>query len=267
MCLVAIGGWVAAILVGAQVWPGGDDGGRYAAVIYGAVFFGAIFGFSLWTMRRTQRRARSELYDRLALRTVSDDELRASTKGMYRIGYVYLALGAVVTGLGLAAVAVSGTDWERRLIWIAVAVVVGWLGYMFYALWTVTTASDTVFAPLGLQLASIPTVRTSLFHDIASLEGSTSFTGNRRGRDVVVVLGVGAATTVVGGPPTTRSAPSSAAQMAALTGERAQAWRNVRVDVADDGVAVHRTGRDAGRWFLHDLLLAECVAGSLPPPG
>jgi hypothetical protein len=81
-CLTAIAAWVAITMIGAYVWPGGEAGGRYAFVIYGAVFFAWLFGYAAWTTRRLQLRARSDLYERLALTPVSADALRASAQAM-----------------------------------------------------------------------------------------------------------------------------------------------------------------------------------------
>lgn len=265
-CLAAIAGWVAITLIGAYVWPGGEPGGRYAFAVYGAVFFGSLFGYALWTTRRMQIRARSELYERLALMPVPPDTLRASTEGMYRIGYVYFAAGMIVTGLGLAAIVASGTPWEARLIQVAIGIVLLWFAYMLFALRAATRISDVLFAPLGLTLVAMPSYRVSLFHGISTMEGTVTYGGSRRGRDVSIVIGIGTLGTVVSGPAGTSSVPRTPDQMASLTGEKPSHWRNVTVAIADGNVVVERTGPDCGRWFLHDLLLAESVAGPLPPP-
>ncbi|HWL43828.1 MAG TPA: hypothetical protein VNQ73_12855 [Ilumatobacter sp.] len=259
VCLLAIAGWVGAAFTGAYVWPGGDTGSRHAVVLYGALFFGLIFGYSIWNIRRTQLSERSELFDRLALTPVSPAALRASTRGLYRIGYVYLTLGIIVTGLGLGAIAAYGTAWESRLIYISIAIVAGWCVYMFYALRATTQVSDSVFAPLGLSLVAMPSYRIGLLHDMRSLEGAVVYAGNRRGRDVEIVLGIGVTATRVAGPAA-GTLPNSARQMADLTGERSAGWRDVTVELADGDVLVRRTGRDSGKWMFHDLLLAESIA-------
>ena len=259
LCLLAIAGWAATIFAGTYVWPGGESGGRYAAVAYGAAFFGLLFAYGIVRTRRAQLRPRHELFERLALTPVTPDVLRASTRGLFRIGYVYFTLGVIVTALGLGAVAAYGSAWESRLLYIAIAVVVVWLVYMIYALRAVTTASDVVFAPLGLRLASMPRYRVDWLHDISSVEGAVSYVGTRHGRDVALVLGMGESVTTVSGA-TAASAPTSEAQMADLTGEDARNWRNVKVSIDDGDVLVRRTARDAGRWMLHDLLLAEAIA-------
>jgi hypothetical protein len=264
VCLTAIAAWVVVTMIGAYVWPGGEAGGRYAFVIYGAVFFGWLFGYAALTTRRLQLRARSELYDRLALEPVSAEALRASTEGMYSIGYVYFAAGVIVTALGLGAVAVSGTPWEARLLRVSIGIVVLWFMYMLYALRRVRSLSSVVFAPLGLQLVSMPSLPASLFGNVGAMQGAVSYAGQRRGRDVAIVVAAEASVTVVSGPTDTTRVPATPERMAALTGQRPSCWRNVTVTIADGHVIVERRGRGTGRWFLHDMLLAEAVAGPLP---
>ena len=213
------------------------------------MFFGLLFAYSIVTPRRAQLRPRHDLFERLALTPVTPDVLRASTRGLFRISYVYFGLGIIVTGLGLAAVAAYGTAWQSRLLYIAIAVVVVWLGYMVYAMRTVTTAGDAVFAPLELRLASMPQYRVGWLHDISSVEGALTYAGTRHGRHVALVLGMGESVTSVSSA-TGSAVPTSAAQMAELTGEDARSWRNVKVSIDDGEVLVRRTARDAGRWML-----------------
>ena len=52
--------------------------------------------------------------------------------------------------------------------------------------------------------------------------------------------------------------------MARLTGEPPSAWKGATLVAGLDGVTVTRTGNGAGRWCLHDLLLAETVADAPP---
>jgi hypothetical protein len=264
VCLTAIAGWVAITMLGAYVWPGAEAGGRYAFAIYGAVFFGWLFGYAAWTTRRMQLRAHSELYERLALTPVSAEILRASSRGIYGIGYVYFASGMIVTALGLGAVAVSGGPWEARMIRVSIGIVVLWFLYMLYALRRVRSLSAALFAPLGLRLVSMPSLSVSAFHDIREMRGAVSYAGHRRGRDMTVALVAGATVTVVNGPTDTGRPPSNPNQMAVLTGQQPSCWRNVTVTITDGQVIVERKGRGNGRWFLHDILLAESVAGPRP---
>ncbi len=261
LCLMAIGTWVGVTLAGAYVWPGGEVGGRYAFVAFGAVFFAALFGYAAWFTRRTQRSAQHDLYERLALEPVSARVLRESTSQMYGIGYVYFAAGALVSALGLGAVAAYGTPWESHLLRIAIGLVVLWSIYMLYARRLIANASTDLFAPLGLQLVSMPSLIVNPFRDSESMPDAVSYAGRRRGRDVAIVMGSGVAGVIVSGPPETSRVPKTPKQMADLTGLPVSCWRDVTVSIVDDDVVVRRTGRDCGRWFLHDLLLAESVGG------
>lgn len=147
---------------------------------------------------------------------------------------------------------------------MSIGVVVLWFLYMFYALRQVRNLGDELFAPLGLRLASLPSVHVSLFHDIRSMQGTVSYTGHRRGRDIAVVIGGNGMGILVAGPAQTARPPRTANQMAALTGLQPSCWRNVTVTIGDSGIVVGRKGRGSGKWFLHDILLAESVAGHLP---
>jgi hypothetical protein len=175
---------------------------------------------------------------------------------------VYFAAGLFVTMVGLGAIALSGTPWEARLIRVAVGLVVLWFLYLFYVLRQIKIVGDEPFAPLGLRLASMPGLVESLFHDIRTMEGAVSYVGRRRGRDVAIVIGAGETSTVVSGPSDTTRPPKTPNQMGSLTGLPPSCWRGVTVRISDGSVIVQRTGRGSGRWFLHDLLLAESVAGS-----
>jgi hypothetical protein len=48
--------------------------------------------------------------------------------------------------------------------------------------------------------------------------------------------------------------------MSKLTELQPGMWKGAAADVHAEGVTVSRSGNGAGRWFLHDLLLAEMVA-------
>ncbi len=260
LCLAAIAVWAGATLAGAYVWPGGEEGGRYAFVAFGAVFFASLFGYAAWFTRRTQRTARHDLYERLALEPVSARVLRESTNQMYGIGYVYFAAGAIVSALGLGAVAAYGTPWESRLLRIAIGIVVLWTVYMLYARRLIVNASTDLFAPLGLRLVSMPSLVVNPFRDSESMPDAVSYAGHRRGRDVAIVTAAGVAGVIVSGPLAASRVPKTPKQMAGITGLPESCWRNVTVSIVDDDVVVRRTGRDCGRWFLHDLLLAESVS-------
>lgn len=263
VCLAGIAGWAAVTLAGAYVWPGGEAGGRYAFVIYGSLGFAGLFGYSAWTVRRMQRRGLDSLYERLALTPVSAETLRTSTRGLYRIGYTYFAAGAAVTALGFAAIVASGTPWEGRLLRIVMAIVVLWFFYMLYALRQIGRLSAGALEPLGLALVSLPSLSLSPFHDIRTMEGAVGYAGRRHDRDVSIAVVADRALTVVSGPAQIAKPPKTPVQMASLTREPISCWRHVHASITDEGdVLVERTGHGCGRWFLHDILLAESVAGA-----
>ena len=57
-----------------------------------------------------------------------------------------------------------------------------------------------------------------------------------------------------------RATMTSAASMAALTGQPSRFLRRVAAEVGPDGVTVRRSGNGAARFVYHDLLLAERLA-------
>lgn len=263
ICLVAIGIWAAATLSASHIWPDEPAAPRYAFVVCGAVVFGFVFGYSFWTIRRSHLHVQNDLYERLALTPVTSGTVRRATRGMYRLVHVYLAFGVIVTGVALAAIAVGDGGWQRRLILISVGVVVFWLLYMFHAFRVVIRSSDDLFAPLGLRLVELPVGRTGLLHDIVTVEGGVGYAGERHGRAVSIVQTPKLAATWVDGARGDEWMPRIPAEMATFTGQPMRCWRDVTVEHADEGeILVQRRGRDAGRWFLHDLLLAEKVAES-----
>jgi hypothetical protein len=232
---------------------------------YGAVMFSVLFLYSFWKMRRIQKqqaRTRNELYNRLALTPVPPEAAANASIGLYHVGYVTLTFAAIVTGLGLGAIAVgSGNIWESRLLGAMGTVLVLWLSYMIYAFSRVTPLTDELYAPLGLHLESLPIHHTSWFHGITSVEGAVTYAGNRHRRDVVIMVGMKEAVTVMKGP-VTAVPPRTAAEMQQLSGEASPSWRNVAVEIVDGDVVVRRTGNGSSHWLLHDLLLAEAVANS-----
>lgn len=89
--------------------------------------------------------------------------------------------------------------------------------------------------------------------------------GDRRDRDVATVVTVHSAITFVTGPVKCARPSGTPAEMTPLTGESPPFWRNVTAAITGEGhVMVERKGRGSGRWFLHDILLAESLASSRP---
>lgn len=260
-CLLGIALWVGVtVIVGSRYGgPSNPRPGSIAFAVGGAVFFGVVFAVAAVGMRRSQYTSRSELYDRLAVAPVDPSTIRRATRGMYRIGYTYLAFGALVTGLGLAAIGFGDDDGGSWMFTVMIVLIVLWFGYMLFALRRVYTSTDVLFAPLGLHLEEVPSYVVHWFGG-TSLSGAMTYGGTRHGRHVSITQEPKQAVTVVQGHVSARKPPKTPAQMATLTGEPAGRWRGVTVEVSADQVAVIRRGNGAGRWFLNDLLLAEAVA-------
>lgn len=261
--VLGLAGWIGVVIAVGVTHGSSNDGTAVttAFVSGGAVFFSLMFGGAIVHMRRLQRRSRHQLYERLAVTPMEPGSLRRATRPMYRIGYVYVAFGAVVTALGLAAVAV-GSDAEHWLLIVMVALVVVWLGYAACALSRAVAATASVVAPLGLELTGLPQHHVSLLGDMRWTTGATTYAGTRHGRAVSITHTPKDAATVVAGRVGGADVPRDAAAMAALTGEHALQWRGVTVRREPDAVIVTRHRSGAGGWFLHDLLLAEAVAGA-----
>lgn len=267
--------WLAGCLAGIALWigvtvfvaarytePGKSRPATLAFAIGGAVFFGVLFAVAGVQMRRSQLRARTDLYQRLALTPVSTATIRRAARGTSRIGYTYLGFGAVVTGLGLAAIAAADSRWSEWLFRVMLALVVLWLVYMVFALRRVYSASDELFAPLGLRLVETPSYVVGWFGEGGQLRGALTYAGTRHGREVSITHEPKLAVTVARGPVAAGGAPGTPARMAALTGESVRCWRGVTVERTDGQVAVVRRGNGAGGWFLHDLLLVERFSGA-----
>lgn len=259
--VVGLAGWIGAtVAVAARQDPGqADDAARTAFVIGGAVFFGVMFGAAALQMRRIQRRTTSGLYERLALRPLAPGTLSRATNGLFSIGYVYVAFGVVVTTIGLIAIGVG--DDTGRIIRFVIPILAIWTVYTVYAMRKAFRASDDIMSPLGLQLTGVPSYRYSILADRAWMTGAMTYAGERHGRQVSITQTPKQAVTVVAGEVGRRKPPATPKQMADLTGESIRQWRNVEVSVEDGAVIVVRRRNGAGGWFLHDLLLAEAVAG------
>ena len=225
--------------------------------IAGAVFFGVTFGAAGLQMRRRKLRVTTGLYRRLATREVTDDDLRAATKGLAGVGSTYLFFGAVTTGLMLLAIGLHDEDLFPILLWTVVGLVVLWVGYSVIALRRAFSASDAFVEPLGLRLTETPTYVSG--GGGGRLVGAQEYSGERHGRPVVIRQHPSSAETVVEGTfaPTEVRSPQ---RMAELTGEPWTSFRRVTASRGPDGVTVRRQGNGAGRWLLADLLLAETLA-------
>lgn len=259
-CLLGIAAWIGVTVAVTAQNP--DDGKAVtrAFALAGGAFFAVVYAVAAVQMRRSQRQVRAELYHRLALTPVDEAIIRRSARGTSTVGYVYLGFAALVTVLGLVAIGVADDTWTPRLLVATVALVVVWAIYGVWAIGRAWSGADELMRPLGLQLTGVPSLAAGVAGGGPDLHGATTWSGDRHGHRVTILqFPMEAITTVQGGEPR-RKAPSTPIQMATLTGEPVRRWREVTVAVEADGaVVVTRQGNGAGRWFLHDLLLAESI--------
>lgn len=272
------GWWLAWSLVGIAAWIGVtvyvaatlEDPSDPAPVmrsfaIGGAAFFGITFGAAALQMRRRQTLAGADLYRRLALREVSDRDLRRSARGLVGIGYVYLLFAAVTTGLMLLAIGLGPDGPMAALLWTAVGLVVVWCVVAVFALRRAYSAGAEFVEPLGLELTAIPGW-VAVPGGGNRLVGGQSFAGERHGREVAINQTTGSAVTAVSGDYPKRTTKDRA-KMADLTGESWRSFAGVSATSGPDGVVVIREGNGAGRWILTDLLLAESLADAATGSG
>jgi hypothetical protein len=176
-------GWTALSLLGIALWIGvtvlvtvlNDDpsDGTPTLVAFaagGAVFFGAVFGYGLW---RTRPRSDPELdliMDELAIEPRTSGGTAVEIDAMRRVARVYLALGAVITALGLLAILEQGLGFGSvgATIAVIIAITVAWALAIPFVLGRARDASVAMLAPLGLE------------------QHGAEITGERHGRRVTV---------------------------------------------------------------------------------
>jgi hypothetical protein len=214
----------------------------------GAVFFAIVFG-AAW--RASSRRADPELdvlLQELALEPQVPRANAASIRSTRRIARAYILLGALVTALGLAAVAqqgVTGGDGDPRVFLYPLgAIVVLWAMATPVIVKTALANSAAVLAPLGLTTGGP--------------RGAT-MSGERHGRSVAVHLRADGSTVELECPAPGVSLEGDEALARAARG-RAETWTGTRVKGDDRRIVVSRDGQDGPAW-LWDLWLAEKVAG------
>lgn len=270
--------WTVATLFGIALWIGAIAvaGSRYStpsdssamtatAVAGGAIFFGCLFMAAGIGIARSKRRGVPELFERLALTPVPRGALRELGRRARLIGYTYVGLGAIITGLMLGVVAIGDTERARPLILAMMALLGVWLVVMVVALRHIATMSSAAFAPLGLVMTGLPQIHVSVIAHRTWLSGAVTYGGTRHGRTVTIMQNAKGAATLIAVGGISGATPSTPIAMAQLTGEPVTSWRGVEVGVEDGALLVLRTGGAAGGWMLHDLLLAEAVADELQP--
>jgi hypothetical protein len=270
--LVGIAAWIGATVYVAATNPDPSDAEPILRTFAfgGAAFFGVVLLAAAWEVRRSQFGTNLRLYQRLALQPVSRKVVRRLTRRTTRTTYVYLVFTGATTGLLLAAIAGGEAGPYRLLLGLGFVLVLIWAAYSVVALGKAYGGASELLAPLGLKITAVPNwhFRSTGGGDLV---GALTMAGVRHGRQVNVGQTAGSAVTSIEGAYGQRSV-RAVAQLAALTGEAAKHWRNVEASAGAAGVTVRRRGNGAGRWFLHDLLLAECLAderapGGTTPPG
>ncbi|HSL59486.1 MAG TPA: hypothetical protein VK866_16690, partial [Acidimicrobiales bacterium] len=151
-----------------------------------------------------------------------------------------------------------GTDRALRVILgVPVVVLAIWVVGAVRVARRLPTTAAVLLAPLGLRVTEVPSM---LLAGTAPMRGALTIVGRRHGRDVTVTQTPSRSLTEVRGVGAPATGSWTPARMAALTGLRVGTLRDVEVRESDGAVTVTRSGNGAGRWFLHDLVLAEAVA-------
>ena len=116
-------GWAAFCIVGIALWIGltvlvavlNDDPSDGTPVLLtfaggGAAFFAAVFGVAWWQTRPRSDPELDALLAELSLDPTASPGSAAAIGGMRRTARAYIALGALVTALGLAAIVQEGLE-------------------------------------------------------------------------------------------------------------------------------------------------------------
>jgi uncharacterized protein (DUF983 family) len=266
LCVAALAGWLG--VAGAAVTRADTADDRTAAVdtfiVGGLVAAAALLVVLGLRLRRNQRRARRDLYHRLAIAMVPPDAMERATRGRYAMRSLYEALTLVGVGL-VAAAALVWTDltYRREILAGMVVVLVGGVIVAGAVVPSARELAAPLVRPLGLVPVDPRAVRTSAVERYRPMQPAAVFEGPRHERRVLLAHGAHEAVTVLdGNVDHDVDVPGGVADMAAITGEPPRVWSGVSVSVDRDAVVVVRTAADAGDWFLHDLLLAETIAGT-----
>lgn len=241
-----------ALWIGATVYAGtqaeGPDGHRPILLTFaggGALFFGIIFAVSWWQMKPRSLPELDAVLAELALTPLGGSASTAAITGS-RIGRLYVALGAITTGLGMAAIAQEGLEVGNAAltIQVMVGIVVVWALAVPFVLMRVNTTWAEVLAPLGLERGS-----------------GASVTGERHGREVTIEFGPAGSITRLKNA-TARELSLSGDEILAYCGRGdAETWRNVKATSKKGTITVRREASTHNRpAWLWDLWLAERLA-------
>ena len=249
-------GWAAFSLAGIALWVGvtvlvavlNDDAsdGTPVALAFaggGAAFFGAMFGIAWWQTRPQSDPELDALIAELSLDPAATPGGARAIGGMRRTARAYIALGVVVTALGLAAIVQEGLGVgdPRATLIAAVVIVVAWAAAVPLVLRRAREASEAVLGPLGLE------------------QRGAAIAGERHGRRVSVALS--ARGSVVRVASDRQPEPLHDAEAIAGYAGRGEVgtWEGVDVGWERNAVTVRR-GSTGGAHWLWDLWLAEKLA-------
>jgi hypothetical protein len=249
-------GWAVFSLVGIALWVGltvlvavlSNDPADGTPVLLafaggGAAFFACVFGVAWW---QTRPRSDPELDALLAELRLDPSAGPASARaigGMRRVARAYIALGAVVTALALAAIVQEGLEVgsSRATLIAAVVIVIGWAAAVPLVLRRSRAASEAVLGPLGLE------------------QRGASIAGERFGRRVSIALGPRGSVTRVASEAEPSPLEDAAAIVAYAGRGEVGTWEDVDVSHSRSAVTVRRDGHRGAAW-LWDLWLAERLA-------
>ena len=249
-------GWAAFSLVGVALWVGvtvlvailneDPSDGRPVALAFaggGAAFFGAMFGIAWWQTRPRSDPELDALVAELSLDSTASPGSARAIGGMRRTARAYIALGAVVTALGLAAIVQEGLgagDPKATLI-AMVVIVIAWAAAVPLVVRRSREASAAVLGPLGLE------------------QRGATMAGERHGRRVSVALGPRGSVVRVASDRQPEPLDDAGAILGYAGRGEVGTWERVDVGFERGAITVRRDGTGGAHW-LWDLWLAERLA-------
>jgi len=249
-------GWAAFSLAGIALWIGitvlvavlNDDpsDGRPVSLAFaagGAAFFGAMFAIA-WRQTRPRSDPRLDgLVAELSLDPAGTPGSARAIGGMRRTARAYIALGAVVTALGLAAIVQEGLEVgdPRATLIATLVIVIAWAAAVPLVLRRARDASVAVLGPLGLE------------------QRGASIAGERFGRRVSIALGPRGSVVRVASEAECEPLEGAEAIVAYAGRGETDTWEGVEVGWERSTITVRREGVGGALW-LWDLWLAERLA-------
>ena len=249
-------GWAAFSLVGIALWVGitvlvavvnddPSDGGPVLLAFAGggAAFFGAVFGIAWWQTRPRSDPELDTLIAELSLDPAATPGGARAIGDMRLTARAYIALGAVVTALGLAAIVQEGLGVgdPRATLIASVVIVIAWAAAVPLVLRRAREASEAVLGPLGLE------------------QRGASIAGERSGRRVSIALGPRGSVVRVASEAEPEPLDDPEAILGYAGRGEVGTWEGVKVGWERGAITVRREGVGGAPW-LWDLWLAEKLA-------